>query len=202
MKAGPGLLALVVLSVSACSVKKPANTYDSCELFDDKRKWYKYTRKSYRKWGTPIGVQLSFIYQESGFRHNAKAPRRKLLWVIPWKRKSSAFGYGQVVKRTWKTYKRETGRRWADRDEFKYVVDFIGWYNDKSHRKLGIDKKDAYNLYLAYHEGHGGYARRSYRRKRWLMRAARQVQRRARRYERQLRRCESKLRRKRFLGIF
>ena len=37
------------------------------------------------------------------------------------------------------------------------------WYNDQSHRRNHIFKTDAHHLYLAYHEGHGGYARGSYR---------------------------------------
>ena len=39
------------------------------------------------------------------------------------------------------------------------ALDFIGWYNDTSHRRLGLSKGDAYSLYLAYYSGHGGYAR-------------------------------------------
>ena len=45
----------------------------------------------------------------------------------------------------------------ADRDDFGDTIDFIGWYNNVSNEQLGIDKQDAFRLYLAYHEGHGGY---------------------------------------------
>ena len=43
----------------------------------------------------------------------------------------------------------------ADRDDFNDAIDFIGWYNDQSSRRSKISKSDAYNLYLAYHEGQG-----------------------------------------------
>jgi hypothetical protein len=48
---------------------------------------------------------------------------------------------------------------------------------------------DAYNQYLAYHEGKAGYARGTYRRKSWLPAVARDVQTWATRYEAQLRTC-------------
>ncbi len=195
-------IAVILMLLAACGGHKPKNIRDGCDIFLDKKSWYRAADKSYRKWGIPVSIQLAIIYQESRFVHNAKTPRRKLLWVIPWKRQSSAYGYGQVQKNTWKRYKRSRGRRGADRNNFKHVVDFIGWYGNISHRKLGIKKNDAYHLYLAYHEGHGGFARRSYRRKAWLKTIARKVQRRADTYQRQLDRCERKLRRKKFLWIF
>ncbi|CAN0604511.1 unnamed protein product, partial [Ectocarpus sp. 12 AP-2014] len=52
---------------------------------------------------------------------------------------------------------------------------------------------DAYRLYLAYHEGHGGYARRSYANKDWLLGVARKVSDRAARYEQQLGSCRKQL---------
>ncbi|HRY16401.1 MAG TPA: hypothetical protein P5330_11090, partial [Candidatus Competibacteraceae bacterium] len=47
--------------------------------------------------------------------------------------------------------------------------------------------------YLAYHEGHGGFARGSYRKKPWLMKRAREAGQLAERYRIQLARCESQL---------
>jgi len=148
---------------------------------------------SYEKWGVPVHVQLAIIYQESRFVHDAKPPRKKLLWVIPWTRMSSAYGYGQIKDSTWDWYLKSTGNRWADRDEFEDVVDFIGWYGSVSHRKLGISKWDAYNQYLAYHEGHGGFKRKSYKKKAWLMKVARKVDNRAKSYHTQLSKCEDSL---------
>ena len=48
---------------------------------------------------------------------------------------------------------------------------------------------DAYNQYLAYHEGKAGYARGSYRAKAWLPAVARDVEAWAVRYDTQLRTC-------------
>ncbi len=98
-------------------------------------------------------------------------------------------------KSTWKSYKRSAGRYGADRDDFADAIDFIGWYNDQSNRRSGIARNDAYRLYLAYHEGQGGYNRGTYRNKQWLINVARKVQRRASTYRQQLLACEESLRR-------
>jgi hypothetical protein len=68
-------------------------------------------------------------------------------------------------------------------------VDFIGWYTDVSQKTLGISKWDAELQYLAYHEGHSGYANGSYRGKTWLTGVASEVQAMANRYENQLQYC-------------
>ena len=178
---------------AACSTDPPKNLTNSCDIFKEKDGWYADAYDSYEKWGVPVHVQLAIIYQESRFVHDAKPPRTRLLWVIPWTRPSSAYGYGQIKDSTWDWYRKSTGNRWADRDDFEDVVDFIGWYCSISHRKLGISKWDAYNLYLAYHEGHGGYKRKSYRKKAWLTGVARKVEARAKSYSVQLKRCEDSL---------
>ena len=56
-------------------------------------------------------------------------------------------------------------------------------------RVNGVPLHDAYNQYLAYHEGKAGYARGSYRGKAWLPPVARDVEAWAARYERSCRRC-------------
>ena len=177
----------------SCSTTPPSNLADSCEIFNEKDDWYSAAHDSFKKWGVPVHVQLAIIYQESRFVHDAKPPRKKLLWVIPWTRLSSAYGYGQIKDSTWDWYLKSTGRMWADRDDFDDVVDFIGWYGSVSHRKLGISKWDAYNQYLAYHEGHGGFKRKSYNKKAWLIKVARKVDTRAKRYRAQLKKCEDSL---------
>ena len=188
-----GLLLLFGIVVISCSTAPPEDLGNSCSIFEEKGSWYSAARDSYKKWGVPIQVQLAIIYQESRFVHDAKPPRQKLLWVIPWTRPSSAYGYGQIKDSTWEWYLKSTGRRWADRDDFDDVADFIGWYGDMSHRKLGISKSDAYSQYLAYHEGHGGFKRKTYKNKKWLTRVASQVDARAQRYSAQLRKCEDSL---------
>ena len=187
------LLLSAGVAIIACSTSPPENIKDSCEMFTEKDDWYPAALDSYEKWGVPIHVQLAIIYQESRFVHDAKPPRKKLLWVIPWTRMSSAYGYGQIKASTWDWYLKSTNRRWADRDDFDDVVDFIGWYGSISHRKLGISKWDAYNQYLAYHEGHGGFKRKTYKKKAWLMKVARKVDTRAKNYRAQLKQCEDSL---------
>lgn len=191
--AGLAALLLVGVAVISCSNHPPRNIKDGCEIFSEKDDWYADAQDSYEKWGVPVHVQLAIIYQESRFVHDAQPPRTRLLWVIPWTRPTSAYGYGQIKDSTWDWYIKETGNRWADRDDFEAVVDFIGWYGDRSQRTLGIAKGDAYHQYLAYHEGHGGYRRKTYDQKPWLLKVARQVERRARSYQAQLQQCADSL---------
>lgn len=74
------------------------------------------------------------------------------------------------------------------------ALDFIGWYNDKTHQQLGISKWDTRALYLAYHEGRGGYKRGSYKKKPRLKKIADKVKRTADDYGSQLKQCESRFR--------
>jgi len=116
-----------------------------------------------------------------------------ILGIIPGPRASNAYGYSQAKDGTWLQYERASGNYGADRDDFDDAIDFVGWYNDVSHRRNGIPKDDAFRLYLAYHEGHGGYERQTYRSKQWLMDVARKVDRKAKQYNTQLKACVNKL---------
>lgn len=138
----------------------------------------------------PIAVQMAIMYQESSFNGTIKPPREKILWVIPWKRPTSAYGYSQALDQTWDNYIASSGNSWADRDDFDDASDFVSWYGHQAHRKLGISMSNAYAQYLAYHEGIGGYAHGSYRKKSWLVQVAHKVQHRAILYDRQLKSCE------------
>ncbi len=181
----------------------PSDMNDSCSILIKKRGWYGDLLRAEKKWGVPIPVMLAFIRQESSFRKGAKHPRKKILWIIPWKRVSSASGYAQAVNKTWNQYLKENGKGsfLTRRSDFKDATDFIGWYNNKSMRLFGIKKNDSYNLYLAYHEGWAGYRKGRYREKQWLLKVARKVEEANKSYGRQLSRCQNKLRTKRF-GIF
>ena len=132
---------------------------------------------------------VATIYHESRFRGDARTPHQYLLGVIPVGRQSSAYGYSQALDGTWDDYRRDTGRRRAKRDRIKDAADFMGWYMNKSREKNGIALYDARNQYLAYHEGHSGYARGSYRAKSWLMRVASKVESRSLMYQAQLATC-------------
>ncbi len=190
---GLSLVVVCMLLVAACSTTPPSNISNSCAIFDEKDDWYSAAKDSAEKWGVPIHVQLAIIHQESSFKYDAKPPKNYLLGFIPWGRKSTAFGYAQVKDSTWDWYIDKTGNWGADRDEFDDAVDFIGWYGTMSYKTLGISKWDAYNQYLAYHEGHGGFKRKTYNRKPWLIKVARKVKNNSLNYARQLRQCQGRL---------
>lgn len=179
---------LLVVTLGGCA-SHPRNIDNACALFDDQSSWFESMRKVEKKWKLPIHVQLAIIHQESKFKHNAKPPRKSLFWFLPGPRSSSAFGYAQVLDGTWQWYQEATGNHGADRDDFDDAVDFIGWYSDISYRKLGISRWNARDQYLAYHEGHNGYKKRSYLKKKWLIRVADKVKYNASRYHAQLKRC-------------
>lgn len=172
----------------------PGQPRNICEIFREHPEWYKAARESYERWGVPIPILMAIIHQESSFISDAKPPRTSCLWIFPGPRPSSAYGYAQASDETWDEYQESTGRTWADRDDFGDAVDFVGWYCNLSTRRSGISKQDPYRLYLAYHEGHGGFNRKTYRKKEWLVQVARKVQRRADTYGRQLDSCEGEFR--------
>ena len=114
--------------------------------------------------------------------------------MIPGNRPSSAFGYAQVTNPTWNWYKSRTGRNNASRANFSDVSDFIGWYAEQTEKMLGIPKNDFYNQYLAYHEGHSGWKKDSFKSKKWLLDIAKTVETNANKYNSQMKHCENKLR--------
>ena len=196
------LVSILFIFVIACTSNQQINTADSCIIFDQKKNWYKATKKSYEKWETPIALQLAIINQESSFNQFAKPERKKFLGIFPGSRPSTAFGYAQVTNPTWEWYKTKTGNNNASRANFSDVTDFIGWYTTQSKNIIGISKNDFYNQYLAYHEGHGGWKKKSYLEKKWLIEVAKNVERNAKMYNNQLKDCENSLNRKGFFGIF
>ncbi len=196
------LTLFLLVTLLGCTTSPPKDPGNLCKVFDEKRGWYKKARKSSKRWGTDIAVMMSFMYQESSFKARAKPPRTKILWIIPGPRPASAYGYAQAIDQTWKAYQRSTGKGGADRNDFGDAIDFIGWYNDQSQRKNNISKNDAYHLYLAYHEGHGGFAKRSYKNKQWLKDVATKVSQRSGTYRAQLDRCEAKFNKGFFRRLF
>jgi hypothetical protein len=188
------LLLLTLLAVLAgCTASTPKNVSDICAIFEEKSGWYDDAVDAREEWDTPIPVMMAIMHQESRFQAKAKPPRKKIFGFIPGPRPSDAYGYSQALGSTWDGYKRSAGRYGADRDDFGDAIDFIGWYNYQSYKRSGISRSDTYRLYLAYHEGQGGYNRGSYRSKQWLMDVARKVERRAGSYQSQLARCEESL---------
>jgi len=121
---------------------------------------------------------------------------------LPGRRPASAYGYAQAINPTWSAYKKSTGRWAADRNNFDDAIDFVGWYNDQSYLKNGIQKTDTNRLYLAYHEGQGGFKKKTYRKKAWLTDVAKKVSKRSLTYASQLKGCEKKLGRSWFSRLF
>lgn len=184
------IFAVVILLLAACTATPPKNPDNICATFHEKDDWYDSTQSSYQKWGIPIAVQMAIIHQESRFVADAEPPRPKLLGFIPWFRSSSAYGYAQAQDGTWQDYLKYTNRWSADRDDFADAVDFVGWYNHMSAVRLKLSKWDTKSLYLAYHEGHSGYRRRTFLKKPWLLRVADKVDRKAKLYGEQLSSCQ------------
>tara|TARA_B100000315_G_C14378716_1_gene496411 strand:+ start:216 stop:824 length:609 start_codon:yes stop_codon:yes gene_type:complete len=195
------VFSLIFLFIISCTTIEPYMSADSCILFNEKKNWYKATKKSYDKWGAPISLQLAIVRQESSFKQFAKPKRKKILGIIPGSRPSTAFGYAQVTNPTWDWYKSRVGNKNASRANFYDIADFIGWYIEESYKTLGISKKDAFNQYLAYHEGQGGWKKKSYNSKKWLIEAAKNVEINTNKYNTQLKQCENQLNKKGLFGI-
>ena len=196
------LTCIIFIFFVACTTNQQINTANSCIIFEQKKNWYKSTKNSFDKWGTPIALQLAIINQESSFTQFAKPERKKIFGIIPGLRPSTAFGFAQVTNPTWDWYKTKTGNKNASRANFSNVTDFIGWYVTQSEEIVGISKKDFYNQYLAYHEGQGGWKRKSFNSKKWLLGVAKKVETDANKYNNQLKDCENKLNAKGLFGIF
>ncbi|ADH85570.1 membrane protein [Desulfurivibrio alkaliphilus] len=190
------LLLAATLVLGGCATRPPANSNNLCEIFEENRSWHRQARQAEKRWGIPVPVKMAFVHQESSFQARAKPPRKRFLRIFPGSRPSSAYGYSQALDGTWEEYRQDAGRRLARRNNFGDAIDFVGWYNARSVRCCNIRPNDAYRLYLAYHEGHGGYRRGTYRNKPELQRVARRVAAQANRYEQQYNQCRSRLERR------
>ncbi|MEQ9693059.1 transglycosylase SLT domain-containing protein [Shimia sp. SDUM112013] len=183
---------IVVVLVGSCGGgydTPPHSLDDACMILKQRPQFIKAFKSTKRKWGVPVHVQMAILYQESKFDSDARTPHRYVLGVLPMGRQSSAYGYAQALDATWREYQKETGRRGARRDNIRDATDFMGWYMNKTKEKNGIPLTDARRQYLAYHEGHTGYARGTYRNKPWLMTVANRVGERAEMYKFQVEKC-------------
>lgn len=183
----------MLLLVSGCTTSPPRNTNNICDIFYEKGDWFEAAESAEKRWNSPIPSLMAIMHQESRFVAKAKPPRTKILWVIPGPRASSAYGYSQAKDETWEWYQNNSGNNWSSRDSFDDAIDFIGWYNYQSGRLSKVKPDDTYHLYLAYHEGHGGFNRRTFNSKPWLKKVAQKVSARANSYRTQLNGCRDKL---------
>ncbi len=185
------LLMLVSSLLCACATTPPRQQHNLCAVFDQYPEWYDYAEQAEATWGTPKQILMAFVRHESSYRDNAKPPYDWFLF-IPLGRKSSAKGYAQAQDPAWSDYRNERSGLFRSRADMEDALDFIGWYNDKSHRELGLSKWNARELYLAYHEGRGGYKRGTYRKKPALQRIATKVAATADDYGAQLQQCQAR----------
>lgn len=169
----------------------PRNLDNACSILTQRPEYAKAFRATERRWNVPVNVQMATIYQESKFVSDARTPFRYMAGVIPMGRISSAYGYSQALDGTWEEYQRDTGKRAAKRHRIRDASDFMGWYMNVSRERNGIALTDARRQYLAYHEGHTGYARGTYNRKSWLVRVAGEVGQRSNMYAAQLSNCRA-----------
>lgn len=182
----------VLVTLSSCAAP-PKDTSNVCNIFEERRSWYKHAKKAAKRWSTDISMMMAIIHQESRFVQHAKPPRRTILWVLPGPRLSSAYGYAQARDSTWEWYQKDTGRWRSNRNDFSDAVDFVGWYITQSRRLSNILPNDAYSHYLAYHEGQTGFNRKTFKNKKWLLKVAQKVQRQTQRFQSQLKSCEDDL---------
>lgn len=183
---------LLLLFLSGCSSlrfesKTTNHSNDACKILKENSDWLDSTLATSKRWGVPISVQLSFIKQESSFKHNARPLKNNFFFFKTYR--SSALGYAQALDGTWKDFSIETLNSNANRTSFRDSSYFIGWYIDKAHRELGLKKTDSRRLYLAYHDGINGYLKGTYKRKKWLQDVSKKVERQTAIYKRQIINC-------------
>jgi hypothetical protein len=188
-------LALVgtVASVVLGSSEPPRDPEDVCAVFREKPRWHDAARASAQRWGVSEGALLAIVFQESSFRAHARPARTLWLGILPGFRLSSAYGFGQILDATWQEYLDSGVRPGARRNRMTDVLDFIGWYGMRIEQVTGVPRTSVRDLYLAYHEGPGGYVRGDWKGKPRLIRIARRVEARARRYDSQYAGCRAGL---------
>ncbi|MGB0798587.1 MAG: transglycosylase SLT domain-containing protein [Planktomarina sp.] len=187
-------LAIVAL-VAGCGSRPSGNPNapkfldDACGILDERRNFLPAFRKTQDRYGVPVAVIMSMIWQESKFKAEARTPNQYKLGVIPVGRQSSAYGYAQALDATWEEYQKLTGNRRAKRDNINDAAEFMGWYMQQSNKELGLAMNDTRNQYLAYHDGRSGFRRGTYKSKPWLVTIANKLEDRAIMYHLQLEKC-------------
>jgi hypothetical protein len=186
-------IVLVCLISLGCASSTLSNKEDVCAIFSDKPHWYQAAKRSVERWGGPIHVPMAIIYQESTFSADARPKMQYFLGLIPTGRASDAYGYAQALKSTWGEYEAAVGSRSPDRDNFEDAIDFVLWYMNATYPRNGVSKWNAYDQYLNYHEGQGGYSRGSHLNKKWLLTTATRVNARSKKFASQLTECRAEL---------
>ena len=167
----------------------PRDLDNACAIVAEHPSYLRAFQRIQRQHGILPETLMAMIYQESKFIGNARTPFVWTLGVIPAGRQSSAYGFSQALDGTWEEYQAATGNRRHRRDDINDAVDFMAWYMGLTVERNGIPLNDVRNQYLAYHDGHSGYSRGTWRRKAWLIRVAGELEQRQALYGAQLRSC-------------
>ncbi len=185
----------VVFLLSGCLgfSNSPKQYSDVCAMLDDNISWYKDLKYVEQLYGVDMSSILAIIKQESSFKANAKPPRKQLFDTIPLGRVSSSYGYSQAKDETWEWYQQQTGNTSHKRNNFADSAEFIAWYMTRTKDINGVSLTDMDNQYLAYHEGHTGYKKKTYQTKGWLLGVAKKVSTTAANYQANLKTCRPTL---------
>ncbi len=128
--------------------------------------------------------------QESSFKSNARPPFKKLFGFIPyWERQSSSHGYSQAVNGTWDMFQKNTKMFDTSRTSFKDSAIFISWYINEAKKRNRLSLNDYNNLYLSYHEGWGGFNKKTFLKKKKLVKIAQKVSTYTSKYKKDYKKC-------------
>ena len=94
------MFCVLIAGCGSSNYSAPRNLDNACSILNQRPSYLTAMRKTERKWGVPVAVQMAAIYQESKFIANARTPYRYALGVIPMGRQSSAYGYSQALDGT------------------------------------------------------------------------------------------------------
>lgn len=133
---------LVTVSLSMISVVCKADSI--CSVLKQHPAWLQAVQDTAKQWGIPANVQLAIVKEESDFQANAKNPE------------STATGFAQVIDKSWDAYETATDHQYS-RNDFRAAIGYIGWYAAQVQKYAKVNPSNAFGLYLAYHEGIGGY---------------------------------------------
>jgi hypothetical protein len=202
------LLCLFILILSGCSslrsvdASAPIHKDNICKIFDEKPEWRHHLSAVRDDHGVPQHIVMAIMHQESRFVHNARPLSAEQNVFFGNSYASSAYGFSQALDETWGDFVGSVGDSSIRRDSFKDSSKFIGWYVEGTHGSLRLSKWDAEVQYLAYHEGRGGYTKKTYMKKSWLRKVAKKVSTRADLYYKQFKECPTQSESGSFASMF
>ncbi len=174
--------------------KRPPSTVKNiCSILKEKPTWFRALNAVESEYGVPPHVVMAMMAQESSFRFDARPVAKEQTRWFQTTFASSAYGFSQALDMTWSHYTHKTGRYGAKRDSFSDSALFMGWYVDEVNKNLRLSKWDAKTQYIVYHEGQGGFRKKTHLEKPWLLSVAERVKSRAGNYWAQYSSCREDL---------